>query len=208
MSKSLSQQALEAMNPRAERAGVWNVPEDAPSTAAERFLGQTGSFDVGAFGARLARLKAPTLLTADSTLRQHVLADWQHVDHRLQLWAARVIEVFRKQGVPLYVYRAFSPVDPLERPQVVSAHHVGCALDWRHSRYHGDLTPGEWAILGKFGRDLADKMHLYLIWGGLQDGGDPAHWECADWHNRPIPPPGDPVRQTPRFILQRFRGHD
>lgn len=200
------------------RRGHLAQPDDPPSTSAERFF---GTLTDGPIFEAPERLRAPSLFTSEAGLRQHDRADWQHVDPRLQLFAARMIEAFRKRGIPLYVHWAFRTKDQQDalKAQGVSnalypfaPHCLGCAVDIVHSRYHWELTKDEWAMLGKVGQQVADRMGLKVKWGGSWNFYDPAHWELSDWRTdwgakyTRVKHIGEPVRLTPRGILAKYKG--
>lgn len=192
---------------RIERAAV-----DAPSTAAERFL--SVYVDPPQFSAP-ERLRAPSLLTATSTLKQHERADWQNTHSDIMLFAAKMVEAFRRQGIPLYVHSAFrtkSEQDELFKNKRSNAtyprapHCQGVAVDIVHSKYHWDMSPDEWKLVGKIGKQVAAQMMIPITWGGdFKSLYDPAHWELHDWKtNIFIPVLGEPVRLTPRGILAAY----
>jgi hypothetical protein len=181
---------------------------DAPSSNFERFTGVYK--DAPGFLAP-ERLRMPSLISASSTLEQHNRADWQNVSMDIRHFAAKLVEAFRKQGIPLYVHSAFRTKDEqnalLEAGRSKAqfpraAHCQGAAVDIVHSKYHWELSPQEWQLIGKIGKQVAAQMGLSLNWGGDWAFYDPAHWELSDWKtNITIPDVGRPVRYTPRAIL-------
>lgn len=206
---------LQASWRRSEKVGVHGAPQDAPSTHYQRFLGTLD--DELAFTAP-RRLQAPSLFTNETVLLQHDRADWQHVAVPMQLFAARMIEAFRRKGIPLYVHSAFRTekqqtalvADGRSRARWPRAPHcIGEAVDIVHSRYHWELTKQEWSLLGKVGKDVAAAMRLDVKWGGdFHTFYDPAHWEILDWRARVrVIEPTPPVRKTPRYILGQLRGY-
>ena len=167
---------------------------------------------------------SPSFFTGLCYLRQSERADWQHVDARLQRWAALFIEYARKRGVPLYVHCCFrgeaeqneaNHKGNSKAPYPRSAHNIAEAVDIVHSVYHWDLTPKEWKFLVVLAQlalnrvnatlKAADKLHL--VWGGdFHSIYDPAHWEVADYRKRTRRlAAGPPLRQTPRHILARVK---
>jgi len=182
-------------------------PED---TSFDRFLGTLGD---GAVFDAPTRLRFPWDATAEEMLRRHAMADWQNVDPRIARFGAALIEVARKQGIPLYVHTAFRT--RAEQEAAVSrgvskarwpraAHCQGAAVDIVHGRFHWQLTNGEWALLGKLGKDVAQRLRVPVVWGGDWSFFDPAHWELAGWQDRVREdlPEGEPWRRTPRSILR------
>lgn len=195
--------------------------DDAPDTSALRFFGRM--LDDETFTAP-TRLRVPSLMTDAAMLEKHERADWQHVEPVVQIFAARVCEVARKKGVPLYVHSAFrnaatqnalneQGVSKVRWPR--APHCIGCAVDIVHGRYHWQMTDQEWSFIGKLGREVAKFMRIEMRWGASRRHGgdyrtfhDPAHWELADWAQRVRPlPEGDPVRATPRGLLVKWKGH-
>jgi len=174
------------------------------------------------------RLKAPSYFTGDAYLKHGEQADWQMTDRRLMLWSARVCEMGRRRGIPLYVAWAFrtkaQQEDMIARgvskaPWPRSAHCIGEAVDIVHGVYHWNLTPQEWKFLSVLGRRALDQLNatlskrdkLELNWGGDDGPGDtfrwdPAHWEIRDYRERLrqiVPGPKEPM--MPRGILARVR---
>lgn len=174
------------------------------------------------------RLQAPSYFTGPAYLTHGEKADWQMVDRRLMLWAARVCEMGRRRGIPLYVHSAFRTKAEQEAllqrgvtkaPWPRSAHCIGEAVDIVHGVYHWQLTPQEWQFLAVLGRLALDRLNatlpkrdkLALNWGG-DDGPrdtfrwDPAHWEIQDYRIRLRqiePGPREPM--MPRGILSKVR---
>lgn len=158
------------------------------------------------------RLKVgPDFMTSDRYLRQHQRADWQQTDQRIQVFAARFIETFRKKQIPLYVHTAFRTKEEQQakfnagHSKVVwprASHCQGKSVDIVHAAYHWNLTTDEWSLMGKVGKDLATRMGLKLTWGGDWSFYDPAHWELSDWREniRPLETQQS-VELTPRGIL-------
>lgn len=165
------------------------------------------------------RLSAPEgFFTTDHMLRKAQNCDWQHVDPRLRFFAAKLVETFRRQNIPLYIHCAFRT--PAEQQKLVAAgrsrtpppeaaHVQGCAVDIVHGRYHWEMTRQEWALVGKIGKELADRMGLDVVWGGDWNFYDPAHWELRHWRkNIRSLSVGDPVRLTPRYIVRHLPAPD
>lgn len=174
------------------------------------------------------RLRAPAFLASQTYARQGMRSDWQHVDRRLRLWAAKVCLRAKGIGIPLYVHSAFrtkEQQDALLARGVTkvgyprSAHNIGEAVDIVHGVYHWDMTPLEWTYVHYLGRDELRKLNprwpkakqLSLNWGG-NDGTpqdkfrwDPAHWEILDYRDRirRLPEAG-PVRISPSVIVERY----
>lgn len=175
------------------------------------------------------RLSAPHFLTSELYARQGMRADWQQVDHRLRLLAAKVCLRAKALGIPLYIHSAFrtrEEQDILLQRGVTkvgyprSAHNIGEAFDLVHGVYHWDLTQQEWLFIRHIVQDELRKMNanlpkfkrLHLNWGG-DDGTpqdtfrwDPAHWEIADYRDRiRAVPERVPVYMAPAVIVQRYR---
>ena len=203
--------------------------QNATDTTFERFLGDD-NLDVDTFNAP-KRLAFPAYMSSSAMLRYHERADYQHVDYRLMLFGATLIENLRKSGIPMYVHSAFRTATEQDalfyhtppRSQLMwprAPHCQGFALDIVHGKYHWDLTPDEWKYVGKVGQDIAAKLRVpyrpskdgkpsrpafNIEWGGtFSSFYDPAHWQVSSWANNIIKPViGDPVRLTPRAILKR-----
>lgn len=169
--------------------------------------------------AAIDRLKAPKhFFTSELALAQHERADWQLVDPRVKLFAARMVEEMRKIGVPIFVhsaYRTKQEQDALvERGRSKAKwprapHSQGAAVDLVHSRYAWELTKGEWAMIGKLGKEVAQRIGVPIVWGGdFRTFYDPAHWELEDWRTRIVQDPetGPPIHKTPRAILREMTG--
>jgi hypothetical protein len=185
------------------------VPE-----ASERFLNDPE--DTHVFKAP-ERLKVGTAyFTQNGYLSQQDRADWQQTDARIQLFTAKMIEVFRKRGIPLYVHCAFRTREEQQAnynkgtskavwPR--APHCQGKAVDIVHSAYHWGLTPQEWQLIGKVGKDIARALNLELNWGGDWAFYDPAHWELSDWKDdiRKLQTE-TPKRITARGLLSAFKG--
>jgi len=175
------------------------------------------------------RLAAPHFLTSDAYARQGMRADWQQVDDRLRLLAAKVCIRAKSRGIPLYIHSAFrtrEEQDVLLQRGVTkvgyprSAHNIGEAIDLVHGIYHWDLTQQEWLYIRHLVYDELRKMNaalpmarkLQLNWGG-DDGTpqdkfrwDPAHWEIADYRDRiGARLERVPVHMSPAVIVQRYR---
>lgn len=165
-----------------------------------------------------ARLEAePAFFTAEHFLKRHNSADWQHVDWRMKVFAARFIEACRKRGIPMYVHGAFRSKEQqlaLYKKRVSNStwprapHCQGKAVDIVHGRFHWEMTKAEWALMGKIGKDVARKLGFSIEWGGdWRSPWDPAHWQMEDW-DRHISQPdvGFAVRKTPRGLLAETKG--
>jgi hypothetical protein len=157
----------------------------------------------------------PAFMTSDRYLRYHNRADWQQTDPRIQLFAARLIETFRKRQIPLYVHAAFRTKEvqqekfkqghsKVQWPR--ASHCQGKSVDIVHAGYHWDMSKDEWALIGKVGKELAHRLGLEVTWGGDWSFYDPAHWELSDWREdiRPLRDQGK-VERTPRAILLALR---
>lgn len=194
----------------------------------DRAKGSDRFFDVPVDGAKweaLERLRAPGFMRTNAFLAQWDLVDWQHVDPRLMMWAAMLIEQARLWGIPLYVHSAFrteaEQADMILRkvsrtPYPRSAHNIGEAVDIVHGVFHWNMSPREWQALHVLGLRCLDRLNagvkaadrLQLTWGGhFTSLYDPAHWEIADYRMRiKRLPVGPPVRRTPRDILRNDLG--
>jgi hypothetical protein len=170
------------------------------------------------------RLKALHRFTSEAYLTQGDKADWQSCDPRLMRWAALFIEYARKRGIPLYVFCATRTEAEQSKAWAAgnsnarypsSAHNIGEAVDIVHSVFHWDMSKQEWALLHTLGLRALDRINstlkkadkLELTWGGtFKSLYDPAHWEVKDYRDRLRRLPlADPVRFTPRAILNRFK---
>lgn len=189
------------------------VNQSAPETG-DRFINDP--VDSLRFNAPQRLQVGPDYMTSDRYLRQHTRADWQQVDPRIELFAAKFIETFRKRQIPLYTHTAFRTKE-VQSEMVAkgtskavwprASHPNGKAVDIVHAAYHWNLTPDEWKLFGKIGKELAHKMAIDVTWGGDWSFYDPAHWELSDWRDdiRKLPTL-DKVEQTPRGILLKHRG--
>lgn len=179
----------------------------------EGFLGRKP--DTQRFTAPL-RLAFPLFINSETMLSYHDRADWQYVDPKIAYFAAKFIETMRRQGVPFWVFAAFRTRDQqqhffekgtskAEWPR--APHCQGKAVDLVHGKFLWDLTPHEWAFVGKVGKDLAKRLGIEIEWGGDWSFYDPAHWQLKDWdqsiekHN-----PSHPIRRTPSAILRDYKG--
>lgn len=193
---------------RQQRSQNEQVPEET-----ERFL------DAPVDGLRFdapKRLSVPkAYFTSARYLRQHDRADWQQTDPQLQRFAARLIEAFKRKGIPLYVHTAFRTAATQRALHQAghskalwpnAPHTQGKAADIVHAAYHWEMTPSEWKLIGKVGKELAHNMGLNIVWGGDWSFYDPAHWEIANWRDN-IKPTHDTgvVRKTPKAILMAYR---
>lgn len=194
--------------------------KDAPDESDERFF-RSVKDDVSEYFDAPQRLRFPSAISSTQALRQHDRADYQHVDFRIQLHAARLIEALRRKDCPFYVHSAFRTRDEQEAlfnkgttkarwPR--APHCQGAALDIVHGHYHWELSRSEWAFVGKLGKDLhyrlmqatPEKLRYGITWGGDWRFYDPAHWELTAWRdNIQHFKTGDPVRLTPRAILNK-----
>ncbi|AXH74966.1 MAG: hypothetical protein [Microviridae sp.] len=191
---------------------------DASNTSFERFIGK--DLDTPIFDAP-KRLAFPSYISSDAALRQHDRADYQQTDPRIAFFAAKLIELLRRQNIPFYVHAAFRTkeeqqdaykrgVSKLVWPR--AAHCQGKAVDIVHGTFHWQLTKQEWAFIGKVGKDLHFRMmqqvpkdqRWELQWGGdWSSPYDPAHWEIKHWQSHVIETTtAIPVRRTPRYILR------
>lgn len=164
-----------------------------------------------------ARLQVgKTFFTSVRYLSLQERADYQFCDPRILRFAGALVATLRKQRIPLYVHGAFRTRAEQDaavaagRSRAVwprAAHCQGAAVDIVHARYHWDMSPNEWALIGKVGKDVADRLGLEIVWGGDWEFYDPAHWELAGWkaNVRAIPDGGPPVRRTAfSLVSQRF----
>jgi len=84
-------------------------------------------------------------------------------------------------------------------------------VDIVHGVFAWELTPQEWQLLGKIGKQVAWRLNqalpkerqFFVDWGGDWKFYDPAHWEIRGWQAdvRKLPVL-DPVRKTPRKLMQ------
>lgn len=191
------------------------------ATAERAFFGDT---DPGPEWRAPASLQAPSHFKSNAWLRQCERADWAHVDQRLALWAAIVIEMGRRRNIPLYAHSALrdkATQDALRKAgnsrlaYPHSAHNIGEAVDIVHGTLHWNMSRQEWSLIGVLGRLALERLNaslkkerkLQLTWGGdWRSFWDPAHWEIADYKARTrILPAMEPVRMTPRYILRNLR---
>lgn len=207
-----------------EAVRLQRLTNDATNTTFERTFTK---MDLGPFNyAAPARLAFPSHFNSPADLRQRERADWQHVDLDVKIFAAQLIEAFRKMNIPLWVHAAFRTKH--EQDVAVAQgrskakwprapHAQGKAVDIVHGKFAWDLTPQEWLLIGKVGKDVLARINRQRLvkdrfnmeWGGdwrrgTNDiiGWDPAHWEKTDWRDNVRPfMAGDPVRLSPRKIL-------
>lgn len=211
--------------------GVLRSPQAIVSEArSEAVLADAGTAGDRFFGVPLdgeyfdapQRLQRQAHFYSPGWLRQQDRANWSGVDPRIQLHAARLIEALQRCGIPAFVHCAMRTKaeqdaafaaghSKLQWPR--AAHCVGGAVDIVHGVFAWDLSPMEWALIGKLGLDLHNRLMLGLpearrygiVWGGNWSFYDPAHWELSDWQRLPLPASTAPVlRQTPRHILGKF----
>jgi len=205
-------QALTQGKPWREVSNIAKDEQSAGMTTTDRFFNRLPE---GLVSHAPRRLAAPHLMTAESTLRQHDRANWYATRAEIKEFAAYYIEAARSVGIPLYVHGAFrtkATQDGLKAAGRSRAswprapHCQGAAVDVVHCAYHWDMTPNEWAWLGKVGKDVADRRGIEITWGGDWNFYDPAHWELSDWRNHIHKhPQGEPVRRTPRKLLSLHR---
>lgn len=167
------------------------------------------------------RLRFTEHALSETGLKQATRADWQYVDPRFMAFIATLIETLRQKGIPMYAHNSFRDKEWQQRlfnkgrSKVVwprAPHCLGCAVDVVHGKYHWELTPQEWALIGKIGKDIAKKFEtkdFKIRWGGdfVVNGKpwpDPAHWEILTWreHVQELEA-GPPLHLTPRAILRR-----
>lgn len=188
------------------------ISEEPNDTFVDRFTDQYKDAPLWEAPKRIANA---SFMSSEQMLKLHDRADWQQTDDAIKLFAARYIEAARKQGIPLYVhsaYRTKAEQNALVRDgrsqtkYPAAAHCQGAAVDVVHGRYHWMLTNGEWAYLGRLGKDIARRSGIAVTWGGDWSFYDPAHWEINGWrediHERTE---GAPVRYTPRHLLRVIR---
>lgn len=200
----------ELRSPRAFFAALREQRAEAEALPPDRFFGVP---DDPAHFAAFQRLRVgDAYFTIDAYLRQHNRADWQHVDPRMRLFAARLLEALRKRGIPFYVHGAFrtrseqNAAFSAGRSKMrwpFAAHCQGAAVDIVSAQFHWDLSRQEWSAVGNIGKQIAASMSLPLVWGGDWSFYDPAHWELPDWRSSVQElEAGEPVRLTPRGILR------
>lgn len=184
-------------------------------TSPERFF-QTFR-DGPKFDAPLRLQMSKVFFTSDQHLRQQERADWRNVPTYMRVFAGRFVETARRQGVPLYVHSAYR--DQQEQQALYdkgrtkakwprAPHCQGQAVDIVHGRYYWELTPNEWALLGKIGKEVAHRMSLPIVWGGDWHFYDPAHWEFEHWRNDiQVFDDAEPLKRfTARGLLAANRG--
>lgn len=76
---------------------------------------------------------------------QHSRADWRWCHPVLMQFAGDFIALAKRQDIPLYVGKAFSPVSVNDAAD--KAHFDGLAITIRHARYHDMLLADEWLLL-------------------------------------------------------------
>lgn len=198
---------------KAWRSRVWHSDDST-----DQFLGRTPEpeYPVTANTLPHQRLRVNNaFFTGHTYLRQGERADWQQCDHRIMRFAAHLVEELRKQGVPMFVHSAFrtreqqSSLVAAGRSKAswpVSAHNQGKAVDIVHSRFAWDMTPEEWAYIGKVGKRVADRLDLEVEWGGDWRFYDPAHWQVGRYRDEGLRNLYSvvPVRRTPRHLLRMF----
>lgn len=169
-----------------------------------------------------ARLTNAPFIRSTPHLKQWDRADWQGVDPRIAYFLARLQMRLQQMGIPTYVhtaYRTRSAQDAAYNSGASTlrgdraAHRVGAAGDLVHSNFHWELSRQEWDFIGKVGKEvhrliqqgLPADDRWGLVWGGdWSKPWDPAHWELQDWRTLPTIQDGDPIRLTPRNILDRM----
>lgn len=200
---------------KAAKADAWAFHDDS---LVQRVLGEGPPLADAKGWRALKRLTVPQhFFTEDIYLRQSERADWQTVNPQIKYFAAKLVEVLRKQGIPFFVHSAFRTKDEQDRlvlhgrskaawPR--APHAQGEAVDLVHSRYAWELTRDEWAMIGKIGKELAHRLGLEVVWGGDWSFYDPAHWEIRDWRQRIKDEivHGEPIRKSPRKILREMAG--
>lgn len=191
-----------------------------PAEGFDRFL---NNYPVdGRFEVMMRRLvHAKHEFSTAGAIRQHERADWQNVDPRIALFAAKFIELLRvRYQVGFFCHSAYRTKEEQNQavargnsrtPWPAAAHCQGAAVDLVHLRYAWDLSRAEWACIGTLGKDLHVRMmqqarpedRFKIVWGGDWTSlYDPAHWEIAGWKDDiSIPIEGVPIRAMPRHIL-------
>ena len=175
------------------------IEDYGDDTSTERFFGQIVDGPQWIAPKRIAA--GPTFMTSDMMLRYHQRANWNNTDSKIQLFAAYLIEALRRRNIPMYAHTAFrdeltqnkhkaNGTSRLSYPE--APHCKGKAVDIVHGKYHWGLTRQEWAMIGKIGKDIAQKLNLDITWGGDWKFYDPAHWELKGW--KAAEPPQDPVQ--------------
>lgn len=181
--------------------------------------------------AAIDRLKKPPhFFTSEMHLKQHDRAVWGYTNPdrpelitakarpEIELFAAHLVEHLRKIGVPMFVHSAVRSMTEQNEAWMRgnsrakwprAPHCQGAAVDVVHATFGWALTRGEWAMIGKLGKIVADKLGLQVEWGGdFKSLYDPAHWQLSDWDAeiKHLPTMGIPVRKTPRAILRANKG--
>lgn len=165
----------------------------------------------------LQRLKVgKEFFTQEYVLRQMERANWANTDRRLKVFTGRLIQELRRRDIAVYPHSAYRTREEQNELKAKgrsrnawprAAHCQGKAVDIVSCRYHWDLTPQEWAIIGVIGKRIAVHYGIPMEWGGdwyngrkkrgeFDVGWDPAHWQLADWDT--------PIRrfnQVPKITL-------
>lgn len=168
------------------------------------------------------RLKFPTHFYSPGHLRQIDRADWQGVDPRIALFSAALTRRLKGMGIPVYIHTAYRTKADQDAAQARgnsnlsgdrAPHRVGGAVDIVHGVFHWEMNRPEWAFIGKIGKDLHERMmqsvpksdRYQITWGGdWLKLWDPAHWELADWQSLPNYAEKEPLRLTPKNILDQY----
>lgn len=168
-----------------------------------------------------ARLAAASFILSTPHLKQWERADWQGVDPRIAYFAGKLQQRLRQMGIPTYVHTAYRTRAAQDAAFKAgnsklqgdrTAHRVGGAVDLVHSLFHWDLSPQEWAFVGKVGKEVHRKIQQGLkaedrweiVWGGDWSFYDPAHWEIKTWKALPTVTETEPLRFTPKNLIDRF----
>jgi hypothetical protein len=150
-------------------------------------------------------------------LRLHDRADWTGVDYNLRLFSWRFLRALRARGLPFYVHTAYrSPEEQLKAfEQGFSGlksgpHQRGAAVDIVSSAEHWNIPKELWEYVGTLGeavaRDTNFPAGVKIEWGGRWQGlYDPAHWQLANWVDKPVVQhDGDALRLSPYSDQMRF----
>lgn len=150
-------------------------------------------------GSALDGLQSPSFLSHIRYREQQLRANrppW-YLDTPMHQFEVRFRLLAERYKVPVFAHTVlrtpeeqqkaydagFSRAKPWESP-----HQWGLAVDIIHSLKAWDLTPQQWDILGAWGMQVAQDLKIDVVWGGNWDFYDPAHWEIADWKDRPRGP--------------------
>lgn len=168
-----------------------------------------------------ARLANASYIRSTAHLKQWDRADWQGVDPRIAFFAGKLQLKLQNMGIPVYIHTAYrtraEQDDAYKRGNSKlqgdrTAHRVGGAIDLVHGNFHWEMSKQEWEFIGKVGKEvhcliqqsLPKDDRFEIVWGGDWSFWDPAHWELKEWKTLPIVKDSDPVRYTPKNLVDRF----